>query len=237
MLEVQGLEVRYGGIRAVRGIDLQIAEGELVCLIGGNGAGKTSTLKAICGLLPLAAGRLRYRGDDLARVPVHERPKRGLVMVPEGRGIFPQLTVAEHLAIGAYSRRDSEVAADVERQYETFPRLRERRAQSGGTLSGGEQQMLAIARALMSRPRLLLLDEPSMGLAPLMVLKIFEVIRAIAAQGMTILLVEQNARIALDVASRAYVMESGAITLSGNSKELLSDARVREAYLGEGVGA
>jgi branched-chain amino acid transport system ATP-binding protein len=236
MLEVEGLEVRYGGIRAVRGIELRIAEGELACLIGGNGAGKTSTLKAICGLLPLAAGKLRYLDADLAGMAVHERPKRGLVMVPEGRGIFPQLTVAEHLALGAYSRRDADVATDMDRQYQTFPRLRERRGQSAGTLSGGEQQMLAIARALMSRPKLLLLDEPSMGLAPLMVIKIFEVIREIAAQGVTILLVEQNARLALEVAARGYVMESGTITLAGESAALLADPRVREAYLGEGVG-
>ena len=236
LLEARGLEVRYGGIRAVRGIDLSVAEGELVCLIGGNGAGKTSTLRAICGLLPLAAGSLRYREADLAGVPVHERPRRGLVMVPEGRGIFPQLTVAEHLAIGAYARRDADVASDLERQYEIFPRLHERRAQSAGTLSGGEQQMLAIARALMSRPKLLLLDEPSMGLAPLMVLKIFEVVRRIAAQGVTILLVEQNARLALEVASRGYVMESGTITLADESIRLLADRRVREAYLGEVPG-
>ena len=233
LLELRALEVRYGGIRAVRGIDLAVGAGELVCLIGGNGAGKTSTLKAISGLLPLAAGSLRYDGEEIADLPVHERPRRGLVMVPEGRGIFAQLTVAENLAMGAYARRDREIQADLERQYETFPRLAERRSQVAGTLSGGEQQMLAMARALMTRPRLLLLDEPSMGLAPLMVMRIFEVVRTIARQGVTILLVEQNARLALEVAARGYVMESGAITLAGDAKSLLGDARVREAYLGE----
>ncbi len=233
LLELRALEVRYGGIRAVRGIDLAVGAGELVCLIGGNGAGKTSTLKAISGLLPLAGGSLRYDGEEIADLPVYERPRRGLVMVPEGRGIFAQLTVAENLAMGAYARRDREVQADLERQYETFPRLAERRGQVAGTLSGGEQQMLAMARALMTRPRLLLLDEPSMGLAPLMVMRIFEVVRTIARQGVTILLVEQNARLALEVAARGYVMESGAITLEGDAKSLLGDARVREAYLGE----
>jgi len=235
LLELRGLEVRYGGIRAVRGIDLSVGAGELVCLIGGNGAGKTSTLKAISGLLPLAAGSLHYDGAEIGALPVHERPRRGLVMVPEGRGIFAQLTVAENLAMGAYTRRDRGIQADLEHQYETFPRLAERRAQVAGTLSGGEQQMLAMARALMTRPRLLLLDEPSMGLAPLMVMRIFEVVRAIAKQGVTILLVEQNARLALEVAARGYVMESGAITLAGDAQSLLGDARVREAYLGEGA--
>jgi branched-chain amino acid transport system ATP-binding protein len=233
LLEVSGLEVHYGGIRAVKGIDVAVDEGELVCLIGANGAGKTTTLKAICGLLEPAAGTLRYRGEDLARVPVHARPKRGLVMAPEGRGIFPQLTVAENLLMGAYSRDDAQVPADLERQYETFPRLRERRAQSAGTLSGGEQQMLAMARALMARPKLLLLDEPSMGLAPLMVARIFEVVRDIAAQGVTILLVEQNAKLALEVARRGYVMEAGTVVLADQSARLLADPRVREAYLGE----
>jgi branched-chain amino acid transport system ATP-binding protein len=233
LLEAKGLAVHYGGIRAVKGIDLDVAQGELVCLIGANGAGKSSTLKAICGLAPLAAGTLRYAGEDIARARVHELPRKGLVMVPEGRGIFPQLTVEENLAMGAYARG----GADPEPQYATFPRLRERRHQVAGTLSGGEQQMLAIARSLMSEPKLLLLDEPSMGLAPMMVHKIFEVVREIAGRGVTILLVEQNALLALEVAHRGYVMESGAITLSGPSKELLSDARVREAYLGEARSA
>ena len=229
LLEARGLQVHYGGIRAVKGIDLEVAQGELVCLIGANGAGKSSTLKAICGLAPLAGGTLRYAGDDIARARVHELPRRGLVMVPEGRGIFPQLTVEENLAMGAYARG----GGDPSPQYATFPRLKERRHQVAGTLSGGEQQMLAMARALMSEPKLLLLDEPSMGLAPMMVQKIFEVVRDIASRGVTILLVEQNALLALEVANRGYVMESGAITLSGPAKDLLSDTRVREAYLGE----
>ena len=232
LLEVSGLEVRYGGIRAVKGIDIEVNQGELVCLIGANGAGKSSTLKAICGLLPTRLGRVRYAGDDISGLPVHELPRRGLVMVPEGRGIFPQLTVAENLAMGAYARRDPETARDLERMHQTFPRLLERRTQTAGTLSGGEQQMLAIARALMSRPKLLLLDEPSMGLAPIVVQRIFEVVREIAAGGVTVLLVEQNARLALGIAARAYVMESGAITLSGPAREIASDPKVVAAYLG-----
>jgi len=236
LLEVKGLEVRYGGIRAVKGIDLEVAQGELVCLIGANGAGKSSTLRAICGLLPARAGSVRYAGADIAAVPLFELPRRGLVMVPEGRGIFPQLTVEENLAMGAYARRDAEIRSDLERQYGTFPRLRERRTQTAGTLSGGEQQMLAIARALMARPKLLLLDEPSMGLAPRLVAKIFEIVREIASRGVTILLVEQNAKLALEIARRGYVMESGAITLADEAARLLADAKVREAYLGEGAG-
>jgi branched-chain amino acid transport system ATP-binding protein len=232
LLEVKGLEVHYGGIRAVKGIDLEVGEGELVCLIGANGAGKTTTLKAICRLVGSKASLLRYSGNDISRAAVHELPRQGLVMVPEGRGIFPQLTVEENLAMGAYARG----SADPEKQYATFPRLRERRLQVAGTLSGGEQQMLALARALMSDPKLLLLDEPSMGLAPMMVARIFEVIAEIAARGVTILLVEQNARLALELAHRGYVMESGVIALSGKSAELLDDSRVKEAYLGEGAG-
>ena len=231
LLEVKGLEVHYGGIRAVKGVDLEVAQGELVCLIGANGAGKTTTLKAICRLLPSSSRALAYEGNDISRAAVHELPRKGLVMVPEGRGIFPQLTVEENLAMGAYARG----TADAEKQYETFPRLKERRLQVAGTLSGGEQQMLAIARALMSEPKLLLLDEPSMGLAPMMVARIFEVVRDIAARGVTILLVEQNARLALELADRGYVMESGTIALSDRAKALLDDARVREAYLGEGA--
>jgi branched-chain amino acid transport system ATP-binding protein len=233
LLEVRGLEVRYGGIRAVKGIDVEVAEGELVCLIGANGAGKTSTLKAICRLLPSISTAISYAGEDIRRKPVHELPRKGLVMVPEGRGIFPQLTVQENLAMGAYARG----GGDPESQYATFPRLKERRHQIAGTLSGGEQQMLAIARALMSAPKLLLLDEPSMGLAPLMVAKIFEIVRDIASRGVTILLVEQNARLALEAASRGYVMESGNITLSGDAKTLLHDPRIQEAYLGEARSA
>ena len=229
LLEVKGLEVRYGGIRAVKGIDLEIAQGELVCLIGANGAGKSSTLKAICRLVPSVSKNMDYSGSSIAKARVHELPRKGLVMVPEGRGIFPQLTVHENLAMGAYARG----GGDPEAQYATFPRLKERRHQIAGTLSGGEQQMLAIARALMSHPKLLLLDEPSMGLAPLMVAKIFEIVRDIASQGVTILLVEQNALLALEAAGRAYVMESGSITLAGDAKTLLHDARIREAYLGE----
>jgi len=233
LLEVRGLEVRYGGIRAVKGIDLDVAAGELVCLIGANGAGKSSTLRAICGMTAQRSGTVRYAGEETSSLAVHQLPRRGLVMVPEGRGIFPQLTVEENLAMGAYARADPEVQRDLERQFETFPRLRERRTQTGGTLSGGEQQMLAIGRALMSRPRLLLLDEPSMGLAPLMVAKIFEIVKDIAARGVTILLVEQSARLALEIASRGYVMESGAITVAADARRLLADPRVREAYLGE----
>ena len=229
LLEIRDLEVRYGGIRAVKGIDLDVAQGELVALIGANGAGKTSALKAICRLVPSSAGKLEYSGTDLRASRVHQLPRRGLVMVPEGRGIFGQLTVQENLAMGAYAHG----RVDPEAQYAAFPRLKERRRQIAGTLSGGEQQMLAIARALMSEPKLLLLDEPSMGLAPLMVAKIFEIVRDISSQGVTILLVEQNALLALEAARRAYVMESGSITLSGDAKALLHDARIREAYLGE----
>jgi len=232
LLEVKGLEVNYGGIRAVKGIDLDITAGELVCLIGANGAGKTSTLKAICRLIPSRSKCMRYAGAEIAAAPVHELPRRGLVMVPEGRGIFPQLTVEENLAMGAYARGGGE----PESQYEAFPRLKERRRQVAGTLSGGEQQMLAIARALMACPKLLLLDEPSMGLAPLMVAKIFEIVREIAQRGVTILLVEQNARLALELAGRGYVMESGAVTLAGDARRLLEEPKVREAYLGEAAG-
>jgi branched-chain amino acid transport system ATP-binding protein len=236
LLEAKGLEVHYGGIRAVKGIDLAVAERELVCLIGANGAGKTSALKAICGL-HARGGKVSYAGQALEGIPVFELPRRGLVMVPEGRGVFPQLTVEENLAMGAYARANTrEVADDIARQYESFPRLKERRNQTAGTLSGGEQQMLAIGRALMSRPKLLLLDEPSMGLAPLMVAKIFDIVREVAARGVTILLVEQNARLALELAHRGYVMESGSITLAGEAKKLLADPKVREAYLGEGAG-
>jgi len=235
LLEVKGLEVRYGGIRAVKGIDLAVAAGELVCLIGANGAGKSSALKAICGL-HARGGKVTYAGHELEGLPVFELPRRGLVMVPEGRGVFAQLTVEENLAMGAYARKDADVQADLARQYESFPRLRERRKQTAGTLSGGEQQMLAIGRALMGRPKLLLLDEPSMGLAPLMVAKIFDIVREVAARGVTILLVEQNAKLALELAHRGYVMESGSITLAGEAKALLANPKVREAYLGEGAG-
>jgi branched-chain amino acid transport system ATP-binding protein len=236
LLEIRGLEVRYGGIRAVKGIDLEIAAGELVCLIGANGAGKSSTLRALSGLAQSAPGSIRFGGRDLAGVPAFARARAGLVMVPEGRGVFAQLSVEENLAMGAYARADAGVATDRARVFELFPRLAERRRQTAGTLSGGEQQMLAIGRALMSRPKLLALDEPSMGLAPIAAQKILQVIRDINNTGVTVLLVEQNARSALALAHRAYVMESGEITLSGEARALLADPRVREAYLGEAAG-
>ena len=234
LLALERLEVSYGGIRAVKGIDLEVAPGELVCLIGANGAGKTTTLRAVTGLARTAGGRIVYDGKDITGLKVHEIARRGLALVPEGRGVFAQLTIEENLAMGAYSRDDrAAVATDVERAFALFPRLKERRAQTAGTLSGGEQQMLAIARALMSRPRLLLLDEPSMGLAPLMVERIFEVIRTIAAEGVTMLLVEQNARLALESSHRGYVLEGGLVAFSGEARALLGDPRIREAYLGE----
>ena len=234
LLELQCLEVSYGGIKAVKGINLVVAAGELVCLIGANGAGKTTTLKAIAGLLPVPAKAIRYDGSPVGSMRAFELVRRGLALVPEGRGVFGQLTVTENLGMGAYVRSDAAaVKRDLARVFSLFPRLAERRSQSAGTLSGGEQQMLAIGRALMSRPKLLLLDEPSMGLAPLMVQKIFETIIEVSKEGMTILLVEQNARLALEVSSRGYVMESGLITLSGPGRELLIDPKVRAAYLGE----
>ncbi|MDK9723834.1 MAG: ABC transporter ATP-binding protein [Sterolibacteriaceae bacterium MAG5] len=232
LLDVLNLEVRYGGINAVKGISFAVEEGEMVCLIGANGAGKTSTLKAVARMLP-AAGEMHYRGERLDRLPSHALIGKGLALVPEGRGVFARLSVAENLAMGAYHRNDNEIAADLERIYAMLPRLAERREQLAGTLSGGEQQMLAIGRALMGRPKLLLLDEPSMGLAPLMVQKVFEVIRNVAAQGVTILLVEQNAKLALETCGRGYVMESGKITLADTAANLLADPRVRAAYLGE----
>nr|WP_207899558.1 ABC transporter ATP-binding protein [Sulfuritortus calidifontis] len=233
MLEVKDLKIHYGGIQAVRGIELKVEEGELVCLIGANGAGKSSTLKGIVGLEP-HGGEVRYAGASLKGRPTHRIAAAGVALVPEGRGIFPRLTVAENLAMGAFTRRDqAAVRADLDHVYGLFPRLLERRQQTAGLLSGGEQQMLAIGRALMSRPRLLLLDEPSMGLAPLMVQKIYETIQMVAREGVTILLVEQNAHLALKLSSRGYVMESGAITLSGPSAELAANPQVRAAYLGE----
>lgn len=233
LLSVHGLKVAYGGIHAVRGIDFEVAQGELVCLIGANGAGKSSALKGLLGLVH-HSGQVEFQGERLHGVATHDIVARGLALVPEGRGIFGRLTVAENLDMGAYLRNDrAGIAADLDRIYGLFPRLAERRSQLGGTLSGGEQQMLALARALMGRPRLLLLDEPSMGLAPLMVQKIYETIATIAAEGVTLLLVEQNANLALKVSHRAYVMESGAITLAGPSAELANDPQVRAAYLGE----
>ncbi len=234
LLELKALKVAYGGIQAVKGIDLQVAQGELVCLIGANGAGKTTTLKGITGLQPVKSGKIHYAGADITGKPAFQLVRRGLSMVPEGRGVFGALTIEENLAMGAYTRDDREmVKADVERVFALFPRLKERRRQTAGTLSGGEQQMLAMGRAMLSRPKLLLLDEPSMGLAPLMVQKVFETVIAISKEGVTILLIEQNARLALEVSSRGYVMESGEITLHGEAKQLLSDPKVREAYLGE----
>ncbi|KAF0163730.1 MAG: branched-chain amino acid transport system ATP-binding protein [Rhodocyclaceae bacterium] len=233
LLEALNLQVHYGGIAAVKGVSFAVEENEIVCLIGANGAGKTSTLKALARMIP-SRGEIHYGDQRIEAVPSHELIGRGLALVPEGRGIFARLTVAENLAMGAYHREDrSEIGKDFNRIYALLPRLKERTSQVAGTLSGGEQQMLAIGRALMGRPRLLLLDEPSMGLAPQLVEKVFEVIRAVAAEGMTILLVEQNARLALEVCSRGYVMESGLITLADNSTALLADSRVRTAYLGE----
>ncbi len=233
LLQVSELQVAYGGIHAVRNIDLCVYEGELVCLIGTNGAGKTTTLKSICGLLPIRAGTVEFDHRAITGEPSHQLVRRGLVMVPEGRGMFGGLSIEENLTMGAYIRRDrNAIASDIERVYTLFPRLKERRQQTAGTLSGGEQQMLALGRAMMSRPRLLLLDEPSMGLAPMMVAKVFETILAIAREGVTVLLVEQNAKLALEVSQRAYVMESGRITLSGPSASLLRDPAIRAAYLG-----
>ena len=236
LLELNKLEVAYGGIHAVKGIDLIVRQGELVCLIGANGASKTTTLKGITGLQPVRAGKVVYDGDDVTGKPAFQLVRKGLSMVPEGRGVFGALTIEENLAMGAYSRKDrKEIKQDVERVFGLFPRLKERHRQTAGTLSGGEQQMLAMGRAIMSRPKLLLLDEPSMGLAPLMVQKVFETVLAISGEGVTILLIEQNAKLALEVSNRGYVMESGTITLSGDAHQLLSDPKVREAYLGESV--
>ena len=234
VLSLQGLRVAYGGIQAVKGIDLTVGAGELVCLIGANGAGKTTTLNAIAGVLPLAGGEIHYLGEPVHQLPAHKRLRRGIALVPEGRGIFTRLTVEENLRMGAYTRPDQrEVEAGLARVFAMLPRIKERLAQVAGTLSGGEQQMLAIGRALLSHPKLLLLDEPSMGLAPLVVEKIFEVVQTVVKEGVTILLVEQNAHLALEFARRGYVMESGTITLAGSGAELLADPKVRAAYLGE----
>jgi branched-chain amino acid transport system ATP-binding protein len=231
LLSISGLRVSYGGIQAVKGIDLEVKAGELVCLIGANGAGKTTTLNCLGGLLKPEAGAIRYQGNDLLSVPAHERVRLGLALVPEGRGVFSRLTVTENLRMGAYARKLE--TGELERAFQRFPRLHERRDQLAGTLSGGEQQMLAIVRALLSKPRLLLLDEPSMGLAPLMVEKIFATIAEVTAEGVAVLLVEQNARAALKLAQRAYVIESGRVTLEGAAADLAADPRVRAAYLGE----
>ena len=236
ILNIAGLKVAYGGIKAVKGIDLHVDQGELVTLIGANGAGKTTTLKAITGTLPpcKVEGTISYLGQSLDSAKSFKLVQQKLAMVPEGRGVFTRMSIHENLLMGAYTRNDKAgIEADIERWYAVFPRLKERSAQLAGTLSGGEQQMLAMARALMCHPTLLLLDEPSMGLAPIMVEKIFEVIRDVSKQGITILLVEQNARLALQAAHRAYVMESGIVTMSGNAADLLHDPRVQAAYLGE----
>ncbi|EIJ44920.1 branched-chain amino acid ABC transporter ATPase [Herbaspirillum sp. GW103] len=237
ILKVEQLSVAYGGIQAVKGISLEVNDGELVTLIGANGAGKTTTLKAITGTLPSSKvdGHVYYMGNPLKGKKSFELVKDKLAMVPEGRGVFTRMSIQENLLMGAYTSNDKgQIQADIDRWFEVFPRLKERAAQMAGTLSGGEQQMLAMARALMSHPKLLLLDEPSMGLSPIMVEKIFEVIRNVSAQGITILLVEQNAKLALEAAHRGYVMESGLITMEGQAQQMLDDPRVKAAYLGEG---
>jgi branched-chain amino acid transport system ATP-binding protein len=233
LLEVKDLKVAYGGIQAVKGISFKVNEGELVSLIGANGAGKTTTLKAITGLLSVAAGDIEYLGSSIKGRGSWDMVKQGLVMVPEGRGTFTRMTITENLQMGAFVRNDKEIDADIERVFTTFPRLKERAKQLAGTMSGGEQQMLAMGRALMARPKVLLMDEPSMGLSPIMVDKIFEVVADIAKQGVTILLVEQNASRALQLADRGYVMESGEVTMNGPARDLLADPKVRAAYLGE----
>ena len=234
LLKVTGLKVSYGGIQAVKGVDFEVHEGELVSLIGSNGAGKTTTMKAITGTQPINAGDIEYLGKSIRGQGPWDLVKQGLAMVPEGRGVFTRMTIIENLQMGAYIRNDKDgIAADMEKMFTIFPRLRERKDQLAGTMSGGEQQMLAMGRALMSRPKVLLLDEPSMGLSPIMVDKIFEVIKDVYAQGVTVLLVEQNASRALGIANRGYVMESGIVTMSGNAAEMLTDPRVRAAYLGE----
>ncbi len=234
LLKVAGLKVSYGGIQAVKGVDFEVHEGELVSLIGSNGAGKTTTMKAITGGLAANAGDIYYLGKPIKGQGAWDLVKQGLVMVPEGRGVFTRMTITENLQMGAFIRNDKAgVLDDIDKMFALFPRLKERRDQLAGTMSGGEQQMLAMARALMSQPKVLLLDEPSMGLSPIMVDKIFEVVRDVSAQGVTIVLVEQNASRALAIASRGYVMESGLITMTGKGKDLLSDPKVRAAYLGE----
>ena len=234
LLKVSGLKVAYGGIQAVKGVSFEVREGELVSLIGANGAGKTTTLKAVTGLQPVAAGDVNYLGESIKGRGSWDLAKKGLVMVPEGRGTFTRMTITENLQMGAYIRKDKAgIAEDIERMFGIFPRLRERKDQLAGTMSGGEQQMLAMGRALMSQPKVLLLDEPSMGLSPIMVDKIFEVVREVYAQGVTVLLVEQNASRALQIADRGYVMDSGEIIMSGDAKQMLTDPKVRAAYLGE----
>ncbi|MEY4283850.1 MAG: hypothetical protein RL111_525 [Pseudomonadota bacterium] len=233
LLEVDQLKVAYGGIQAVKGVSFKVHAGESVSLIGSNGAGKTTTMKAITGLLKPKSGDVRYGGQSIIGQGAWDLVQQGLAMVPEGRGVFARMTIDENLLMGAYIRNDADIAQDMERVFETFPRLKERRKQLAGTMSGGEQQMLAMGRALMSRPKLLLLDEPSMGLSPIMVDRIFEVIQTVTQQGVTLLLVEQNASRALQLTDRAYVMDSGEITMEGPAREMLTNPKVREAYLGE----
>ena len=233
LLKVTGLKVAYGGIQAVKGVSFEVHAGELVSLIGANGAGKTTTLKAITGLQPVASGEIEYLGRSIKGQGSWDLVKQGLVMVPEGRGTFTRMTITENLQMGAFVRNDNDIDADIDKVFGIFPRLKERRAQLAGTMSGGEQQMLAMGRALMARPKVLLMDEPSMGLSPIMVDRIFEVVNDIHGQGVTILLVEQNASRALQLATRGYVMESGEVTMSGDAKQLLNDPKVRAAYLGE----
>ena len=233
MLKVSGLKVAYGGIQAVKGVSFEVNEGELVSLIGANGAGKTTTLKAITGTQPPASGDIEFMGKSIKGQGPWDLVKQGLVMVPEGRGTFTRMTITENLQMGAFVRNDNEVEADIDKVFAIFPRLKERRNQLAGTMSGGEQQMLAMGRAVMAKPKVLLLDEPSMGLSPIMVDKIFEVVNDIHQRGTTVLLVEQNASRALQLASRGYVMDSGEVTMSGDAKALLNDPKVRAAYLGE----
>jgi branched-chain amino acid transport system ATP-binding protein len=233
LLKVTGLKVAYGGIQAVKGASFEVQQGELVSLIGANGAGKTTTLKAVTGTLPFAAGSIEFMGKSVAGQGAWDLVRQGLVMVPEGRGVFTRMTIVENLQMGAFVRNDGEIEADVDKVFGIFPRLKERAKQLAGTMSGGEQQMLAMGRALMARPKVLLLDEPSMGLSPIMVDKIFEVVNDIHSRGTTVLLVEQNASRALGLANRGYVMDSGEITMSGDAKALLNDPKVRAAYLGE----
>ena len=233
MLELQDLHLSYGGIRALKGVSIQVNEGEIVSLIGANGAGKSTTLRAISGLERAQSGKILYNGEDITGKPSKYMVQNGLILVPEGRLIFPDMTVLENLKIGAYLRSDRDVDADIQRMYELFPRLKERAWQMAGTLSGGEQQMLAVGRALMSKPKLLMMDEPSLGLAPLVVKDIFSIIRTIRDSGVTVLLIEQNANAALKIADRGYVLETGRITLEGSGRELLSNPAVRSAYLGK----
>lgn len=233
LLNVNGLKVHYGGIQALSGISFQVEKGQIVSLIGANGAGKSTTLRAITSLVPMAGGRIEYEGVDISSLDTQQMIQRGIVLVPEGRRVFPNLSTLENLKVGAYTRRDAAgIAGDIEKVYTLFPRLKERHWQLAGTLSGGEQQMLAVGRALMARPKLLMMDEPSLGLAPLVVRDIFQTVLTLHGEGITILLVEQNANAALKIADRGYVLETGRITITGTGKELLENPKVREAYLG-----